>query len=885
MMRSLFSGVTGLITHQVAMDVEGNNIANVNTPGFKYSRVNFQDSLLQTMRPSTAPQGQLGGRNAIQIGSGVSAATVQRIHLQGSTQSTDVPTDMAVNGNGFFIVSADGGKSYYYTRAGNFTFDASGNLVNPNGLIVQGWIADNQFNVDSSMGIKNIIIDPAMTVPAQASSVVRVSANLNSGLTVGASERSYASSTINVGDDIGALYSYSGEPIALKRNVDVLSLQLTRKFDVGGVMMESSSAHSFIYGAGTTKTDGYFVTMQDLLDEINARLKDSAGVYDNKVLLTGDGRIAGAQHITGVLESMSTNAVLNNILEPIGYGSFTSGSFKSNMNAFVGADIVGETFDSNGEALMLKTGEGLAFNVTNLGETRKFVYREPSSGNGNDYLNNYFQDNLDITKASSDQGFHWTLDSTGAKAFLSAGDTITFNLGGAVDTQGASINIAPLTLTYGVTGSGGFATIQDMIDQVNNVLANSSSVSRITWDNDQGVISDGGGTITGLDILVGGTTPPAANTPQARLQAVLGSLAGAAGVATQSGQFKKNDVYYFTNMQELVNLYQDALDDAGDPLNFAKPINATVYINELGQVAIRNDGSSDEFTVNIKGYSAFPKLGEEQIGMNSGNARFTKMMAIGEMPIDAAGVRVSGTLYAATFRAGVEVYDSSGAKHQLILNFRKESTSIGNNQPTVWKWYVDGSSPITFNYPTSGEVRFNLDGSVLSFSPSAITVNPNTGSATGQVIRLEFGGNGAFDRLTSFAEASSVRNGTGSDGYAGGFLQNATVTQTGMIVGEFSNGKQFDLGQVALATFVNDEGLKAEGSNLFKEAPNSGQATVGVAGTANRGDIAPSNLEMSNVDLSKALTNLIIIQRGYQASSKTITTSDQLLNTLLQLKQ
>ncbi|MDR2151830.1 MAG: flagellar hook-basal body complex protein [Helicobacteraceae bacterium] len=885
MMRSLFSGVAGLVSHQVAMDVEGNNIANVNTVGFKYSRTNFNDSLLQTMRPSTAPQGELGGRNATQIGSGVSVATVQRIHLQGMTQQTDVATDMAINEAGFFIVSADGGKSYYYTRAGNFAFDANGNLVNPNGLIVQGWIADDHFNVDSSMGIKNITIDPAMTVPAQASSIVRVSANLNSGLTVSASERSPSASTINAIDDIGALYSYNGEPIALKRGTDVLTLRLTRTYDAGGVMTESSSVHSFTYGGGTTKTDGFFLTVQDLLDEINARIKDSTGVYDNKVLLTGDGQIAGAQHVSDVLESMSTNAVLNDIFEPIGYGSFMSRSFKSNPNAFVGADIVGELFDSSGEALKLKSGDGLAFNVENLGETRKFVYREPSLGDNNAYLSNNFQSNLDVSKASSNQGFHWTLDSAGAKAALNAGDTITFNLGGAVDAAGAPVTIAPLTLNYGKTGNGGFTTIDDMIKQVNVILENAKSVSRIVWDDDKGVISDGGGAITGVNILVGGASAPAANTPQARLQTVLGSLAGAAGTASESGQFKKNDVYYFTNMQELVNLYQDALDDAGDPLNFAAPIDATVYINNLGQIAIRNNGASGNFTVDITGYSAFPKLGEEQVGMNSGNAYFTKAMGRSKLPIEFSTEAASGTLYAASFRAGVEVYDSSGAKHQLVLNFRKESTSVGNNQPTVWKWYVDGSAPTTFNYPTSGEIRFNLDGSVLSYTPSAITVNPNTGSATGQVIRMDFGDNGTFDRLTSFAQASSVRSGTGSDGYAGGFLKDISVTQTGMLVGEFSNGRQFDLGQVALATFVNEEGLKAQGGNLFTEAPNSGQATIGVAGTANRGDIAPSYLEMSNVDLSKALTNLIIIQRGYQASSKTITTSDQLLNTLLQLKQ
>ncbi|MDR1911485.1 MAG: flagellar hook-basal body complex protein [Helicobacteraceae bacterium] len=884
MMRSLFSGVAGLVSHQVAMDVEGNNIANVNTVGFKYSRTNFQDSLLQTMRPSTAPQGELGGKNALQIGSGVSVATVQRIHLQGPTQSTDVNTDMAINGNGYFIVSADGGKSYYYTRAGNFTFDANGNFVNPNGLIVQGWIADEQFNVDSSMGIKNITIDPAMTVPAKATSVVRVSANLNSGITINSSERSAAAATLNLSDDIGALYSYDGRPIALKKNIDVLTLELTRRFDVGGTMVESSSVHTFTYGEGKTKTDGYFVTMQDLLDEINQRIKDSTGVYDNKVLLTGDGKIAGAQHITAVLDSMSTNAVLNDILEPLPYGTFQSRSFKSSVNAFVGADSVGELFSETGEAFLLKTGDGLAFYTNNLGETRKFVYREPNPDNDNDYLNNNFQDNLDVTKAGSDQSFHWTLDSLGNKAGLNVGDTITFDLGGAVDSAGNPITIAPLTLTYGKSGSGGFQTIENLIAQVNTILENANSVSRLTWDEDNGVLSDGSGAITGVNILVGGTGAPAANTPQARLQTVLGSLAGAAGTASASGALKKNDVYYFTNVQELVNLYQDALDDAGDPLNFEIPLDATVYINELGQIAIKNNGANESITVNVTGYSSFPKSGEEQIGMSSGNKLFTQSMAR-SATIATAASSTSGTLYAATYRIGVEAYDSSGAKHQLVLNFRKESTSLGTNQPTVWKWYIDAAEPTTFEYPTFGEVRFNLDGSVQSFSPPSITVNPNTGSASGQIIRLDLGSSGAFDRLTSFAQTSSTRTGTAADGYAGGFLQDVSVLQDGTLIGDFSNGRQFDLGRVALATFVNEEGLKAYGGNLFLEAPNSGQATIGVAGTANRGDVAPSTLEMSNVDLSKALTNLIIIQRGYQASSKTITTSDQLLTTLLQLKQ
>ncbi|MBS5831213.1 MAG: flagellar hook-basal body complex protein, partial [Campylobacter concisus] len=97
--------------------------------------------------------------------------------------------------------------------------------------------------------------------------------------------------------------------------------------------------------------------------------------------------------------------------------------------------------------------------------------------------------------------------------------------------------------------------------------------------------------------------------------------------------------------------------------------------------------------------------------------------------------------------------------------------------------------------------------------------------------------------------------------------------------------QSFGLAQVALASFTNNEGLQSEGGNVFSQTANSGEAVIGAAGTGDKGTIAASKLEASNVDLSRALTDLIVIQRGFQANSKTITTSDEMLNTLLQLKQ
>jgi flagellar hook protein FlgE len=112
-----------------------------------------------------------------------------------------------------------------------------------------------------------------------------------------------------------------------------------------------------------------------------------------------------------------------------------------------------------------------------------------------------------------------------------------------------------------------------------------------------------------------------------------------------------------------------------------------------------------------------------------------------------------------------------------------------------------------------------------------------------------------------------------------------TIDQTGTIIGVFTNGRSYSLAQVAMAKFVNNEGLMHEGGSLFSASANSGDPVIGTPGTGGRGGIESGALEMSNVDLSKSLTELIVIQRGFQANSKTITTSDQMLQTLLDLKR
>ena len=181
MMRALFAGVQGLRAHQTKMDVIGNNIANVNTTGFKASRVHFAEMYSQTMGSATAPSAARGGINPKQIGLGVGVASIETVQDPGSLQATGKATDMAISGNGFFVLR-DGGR-YVYTRAGNFDFDSEGYLVNPaTGQRVQGWMPDkvtNTFPTREVATMKDIQLPVADSVLASATNLVNFDQSLN----------------------------------------------------------------------------------------------------------------------------------------------------------------------------------------------------------------------------------------------------------------------------------------------------------------------------------------------------------------------------------------------------------------------------------------------------------------------------------------------------------------------------------------------------------------------------------------------------------------------------------------------------------------------------------------------------------------------------------
>ena len=257
MSKSLLNGLAGIRAHQTQMDVIGNNIANLNTVGYKTSRATFQETLNQTIAPAQPPTGGMGGVNPSQIGLGTTIGAVKSIFTQGNLQETGSTTDLAILGNGFFVVS--NGDDRFFSRNGNFHFDGNGMIVNNQGMAVQGKQYDARGVVSGGIGSMEIPADKK--IPAQDTTEVEFSGNLNSEQRVlgTVTQTKPFMATADVSEDFNGLYA---------NGTAETFLQLTRGMDTLTVGYEDTVA-------GTTavqKTFTYgidFTTIQELVNVVN----------------------------------------------------------------------------------------------------------------------------------------------------------------------------------------------------------------------------------------------------------------------------------------------------------------------------------------------------------------------------------------------------------------------------------------------------------------------------------------------------------------------------------------------------------------------------------------------------------------------------------------
>lgn len=843
-MRSLWSGVSGLQAHQVAMDVEGNNISNVNTTGFKYSRADFGTMFSQTVKIATAPTDGRGGSNPLQIGLGVSVSSTTRIHSQGSVQTTTKNTDVAIDGDGFFMVSDDGGLTNYLTRSGDFKLDAYGNFVNNAGFVVQGWnINWDDQTIDSSRSPQNIFIDPGMHIPAAKSTEVAIKANLNSGLNIGTSSRNlYALDSVHGWNnktqraedenDTGTTQFYTTS----KNSVEVTE----KGVDAGSLFNANGTGLNLREGQGiwVSYADAKFTTATD---GANGVFNENSQTTQQNVIFWGNKDNAVNLDIT--LNGVNIqNANIRSLDEAIAYiNTFTA---PTDTRDGTGVKAVKKA-DGSGIEFVNDNADGTTDNMKNI----DLVVKQTNTA-GERFRVTWNQQNQNFAAT--------TVKANGNSAWITGGtpglteERVQIITAHKYVYSSTPVNIPPM---YNPDGGPGYdpanqnnpGTAENNYFQAvqGGLLNTDSRTFRTTEDLREllqrdaryGVDYDGSGgfEIDGSDINEGVKV-----------------------VVTENGNFAISNPNEIPQRPGFVMPGAPGTQDNRTTHNMS--FNITAYSNKQGTVS-----TNDAFTKIFKAFDGVLTVGGQ--------------------------IKESEQLKLSAFSAGLEIYDSLGSKHTLEVQFVKQSTTQdGGNE---WQMIIRVPEPAEINTtgegPTNiivGTARFNNDGSLASYTPRTINFSPNNGAAPNQQIKLSFGTSGSNDGLVSSNSASTL-TGQATDGYTSGNLKPDAirVDDKGNILGEFTNGKTFAVAKIAMASVANNSGLEEIGGNLFKVTANSGAIVVGEAGTGGRGEMKTSALEMSNVDLSRSLTELIIIQRGYQANSKTISTSDQMLQTLIQLKQ
>lgn len=382
MLRSLYSAVSGLSVNQKSMDVIGNNIANVNTVGFKQGRAVFQDLMSQTLIGGKTPTDSRGGVNPRQVGSGAYLAAVDNIFEQGVLKSTSRTADLAIEGDGLFIVRGEGELQHYYTRAGDFNFDSSGTLTNPSGYKVQGWMSDpvtGVLNADASVG--DIVLGPEYKImQPKASSVVNLAGTLDTRATAStvtfnkfltqATARQPLTSVTNASGV--ALDLVSGEEVNIRAHASKLSL-MSELVDKNGteVKLVDNQSVTFTFGntpysisysaaGGQNRGDGKFNTVEEFIEEVNNIFKQvgaknpapnngpvaSINLVDGKFKLTSNSSFE--------LTSITTDSTLQNILKEL-IGSYAPNNTETSAEVFFESSVTAmEDFDSlSGLALQI----------------------------------------------------------------------------------------------------------------------------------------------------------------------------------------------------------------------------------------------------------------------------------------------------------------------------------------------------------------------------------------------------------------------------------------------------------------------------------------------------------------------------------------------------
>ena len=899
MLRSLYTGVAGLRNHQVKMDVTSHNIANVNTTGYKAQRITFKEGFTQMLRGATRPAGDHGGINPMQIGLGMAIGSIDSIMDQGSLQSTGQLTDLAIEGRGFFAFS-NGAGGMFYGRNGALQLNSNGFLVSPtNGFSLLGLTANAKGELEPNAVPGPIKIPFAEKAPASATTEINFACNLDAdGVGLGTWQHTAAFLTYAAGENLltglrdtngNALGMRVGHQLEISFNVpDSNGVNETQTFRFTVTDSTDNPAENL--------TNNLVRTLQDLADAITKALNTTDPNTPWELYDPTPNGFATVDEFSGqIVIHPGTPAHNDRGINNLRIGNAThptSNSFVANTFQWSGT-VIPETSAGNFSSSGLNDNRRVLAGVTL--ET-PFTRFNP--------VNGHVSDNI--------------FNANGRVLGLSLGDPIS--IAGTIGSN-AVTGIPPLEFSNGILASRA-GTPRAPTSPANHSMTApnpnggpdivatgvidypATSGSIWVWQQVGGVNANTWRVVAGeanplvtaapIPVLIEGQqpTPPGQGTgsfnapsddattvapdavPNPSPNLTNGTPARGWYQVGSSNQFLAvNPENYTMTMQDLLEHIQFALRLPDEVPSSSGMAQRSVEINTIdgdprapvGGIVIRGQPGR-AFAISGLAISAR----QATVGSDISPSVFNANMS----PTTFQTARDT-----AVHATPIEVFDETGAAHTVLTTFTHSGI------PGQWLWEIttrEGQPIISGN---RGRVTFAEDGSPANWTfddgTTSFRFNPNNGSSVLD-IRLDVGHNGIFTGLTQFrsASTSSARN---QNGYPMGNLAEISISENGEINGLYTNGVSRMLAQILLAEFTNPAGLLRAGDSMWAESNNSGESHLFRPGVGTPSSIKPGALEMSNVDLASEFTDLITTQRGYQANARVISTTDNLLQELVQL--
>lgn len=889
---SLYTGTSGLTNSGNALQVTSNNISNVNTVGFKKGETTFADTLYQTV-------GTQGG--ASQVGLGMAIGSVSQNFADGSLETTSNATDLAIGGDGFFVVSQAGSDETYYTRAGNFSFDEDGSLVTSGGYIVQGWYLDSDTG-DTEGAVTDLMLTAFTSAPEETEEITVItnldadavsnSLVLSNVFEYDADEDSTVSSDAYEYQTVLTVYDSLGS-----------SHEVTVYYD-----KKSDTEWEYIIVSGADEDNRSLVedtTSQGLLARGTIEFSESSGEITNMTMEAFTGRV-------GNVETSGSNSV---------------------------DDIHFEIEDS--EAMLV---DGYGFEMSYDGDQWTLDEVPDNYGNAeiiySDDQNIYLVLDPDSSGGDTEADLKIQLDE-----YAVSGDFLNFDINDTTDLHVQDVEIVSSSLNS--AGSDDCEAAMEINDP--GVLTQDAEDCTIIWNpatetwqwsNPQDAAD--AGTLISTDDTYSAMTLDNADALTMTADEVNLRYDATTGEWDWNQTLKEDD---FTNLTH--NLDEDptlTIVDDGGLGAIAEDItldwdsststwsatttsgNFTVNIDaaesDAGQVEFTiDDGTdtatiqysldeeltaSDSFTFSIdptppeeyadalidSTTTSTPAIDFDGDGSSDLTIGFTTTPTGGDTFSFSVDPDLPPAEYGSATLTGddtqVEIdLDGSGDDDDIVITFSESLMSGSDTHPlndrsslnfditgsTAWREVSSEEAEDT------GYFQFTADFLGGDFGSTEMDISFNIGT--------EYDGtNWVNDSLstTQYARSSSTTY-QDSDGYPPGDLTDVEVSSDGTVTGYYSNGQEIPLFMIALADFNNINGLQSEGGNLYSETLSSGSAITNQPGLNGLGELSSYSLEMSNVDISEEFVSMIELQSAYEANAQIISTVDEMMSTVIQMKR